>query len=91
MARGWNWFISTSKDDWLVVDLSHLAHALVAGGRSDLAADVFQALGPYGATKPWASVSSTGDAVEEFMRARSTAMSSATRRREPPGRSRGAP
>ncbi|GAA1978516.1 hypothetical protein [Catenulispora subtropica] len=89
MARGWNWFTSTSKDDWLVVDLSHLAHALVAGGRSDLAHDVFQALGPYGATKPWASVSSTGDAVEEFTRARTTALSSGSRRREPPGRSRG--
>ena len=91
MARGWNWFTSTSKDDWLVVDLSHLAHALVAGGRSDLAADVFQALGPYGATKPWASVSATGDAVEEFTRARATALSAASRRRDPPGPPRAVP
>ena len=88
MVRGWNWFANSSKDDWLVVDLSHLAHALVAGGRSDLAADVFHALGPYGATKPWALVSSTSDAVEEFVRARSTALSAA-RRKDPQGRQRG--
>ncbi|NUP50604.1 MAG: hypothetical protein HOW97_25325 [Catenulispora sp.] len=91
MARGWTWFTTTSKDDWLVVDLSHLAHALVAGGRSDLAADVFQALGRYGSARPWATVSATGDAVEEFTRARSTALSAAARRRGPPGAGRTSP
>ena len=91
MARGWNWFTSTGKDDWLVVDLSHLAHALVVGGRSDLAADVFDALGPYGSNKPWSVVSATGDAVEEFVRARSTALSAAARRSNPSGRQRAGP
>ncbi|MEY9926423.1 hypothetical protein ABH926_001045 [Catenulispora sp. GP43] len=91
MARGWNWFTSTGKDDWLVVDLSHLAHVLVVGGRSDLAADVFAALGPYGSNRPWAVVSATGDAVEEFVRARYTALSAAARRTDPSGRQRAGP
>jgi hypothetical protein len=91
LARGWNWFTHTTKDDWLVVDLSHLAHALVVGGRSDLAADVFQALGPYGSNRPWAVVSASGDAVEEFVRARSTALSAAARRTDPSGRQRAGP
>ncbi|ACU74782.1 conserved hypothetical protein [Catenulispora acidiphila DSM 44928] len=81
MARGWNWFASSGKQDWLVVDLSHLAHALVVGGRADLAADVFEAMGPYGSNRPWTVASGSGDAVEEFVRARSTALAAAASRR----------
>lgn len=91
LARGWNWFTSTGPQDWLVVDLSHLAHALVVGGRSDLAAEVFQALGPYGSNRPWAVVSSAGDATEEFVRARTIALSAAARRTDPQGRQRAGP
>ncbi|WP_194895687.1 hypothetical protein [Catenulispora pinisilvae] len=91
MARGWNWFTASTQDDWLVVDLSHLAHALVVGGRSDLAADVFDALGPYGSNRPWTTISATGDAVEEFVRARTTALSAAARRSDPRGRQRAGP
>jgi hypothetical protein len=91
MARGWNWFVHSSKADWLVVDLSHLAHALVVGGRSDLAAEVFGALGPYGASRPWAVVSASGDAMEEFVRARATALSAAARQGGPSGRARAGP
>lgn len=77
MARGWNWFTHSGRGDWLVVDLSHLAHALVVGGRPDLAAEVFAALGRYGALRPWAAVSASGDAEQEFVRARSTALAAA--------------
>lgn len=91
LARGWNWFVTSGKEDWLVVDLSHLAHALVVGGRSDLAAEVFNALGPYASNRPWAAVSASGDAVEEFVRARSAALSAAARRPGPPGRQRAGP
>ena len=91
LARGWNWFTNTGKEDWLAVDLSHLAHALVAGGRAELAAEVFGVLGPYGASRPWALVSPSGDAAEEFVRARTTALSAAARRSDPRGRSRAGP
>jgi hypothetical protein len=91
LARGWDWFTSTAKEDRLVVDLSHLAHALVVGGRSDLASDVFLALGPYGSNRPWAVVSATGDAVEEFVRARTTALAAGARRAGPAGRQRAGP
>lgn len=91
MARGWNWFVTSSKEDWLVVDLSHLAHALLVGGRADLAAEVFAALGRYGSNRPWAVVSGTGDAVEEFVRARTTALSAAARQADHSGRQRAGP
>lgn len=91
ISRGWDWFVNSGKDDWLVVDLSHLAHALVVAGRSDLAAEVFGVLGPYGSTRPWAVVSASGDAVEEFVRARSTALAAAARRGDPSGRQRAGP
>jgi hypothetical protein len=91
LARGWNWFAGSGKEDWLVVDLSHLAYALVTGGRADLAAEVFGALGPYGSHRPWAASSASGDAVEEFLRARATALSAAARRSDPPGRQRAGP
>ena len=70
VERGWRWFTTADPADRLVVDMSHLAHALAAAGWNAHAAEVFTALGPYGSPRPWQTVAADGDAVAELVRTR---------------------
>lgn len=76
VERGWQWFATAEPHERLVVDLSHLAHALSAAGWNAHAAEVFAALGPYGSPRPWQTVAGDGDAVAELVRARIRVLSS---------------
>ncbi|MFB7630438.1 hypothetical protein ACFC0M_05740 [Streptomyces sp. NPDC056149] len=74
-----HWFRRTDSASCSVSDLSHLACALWAGHKLSEAAEVFDALGPYAAREPWASVHDYGsqpDAAKSlYLRARSEAES----------------
>ncbi|MEU2774632.1 hypothetical protein ABZ646_17225 [Streptomyces sp. NPDC007162] len=53
------WFaeLPPTEYPWVsMADLSHLAHALVANGESQKAADVLRAMGPYVTAQPWKDV-----------------------------------
>ncbi|MFK0284233.1 hypothetical protein ACIQVL_27755 [Streptomyces sp. NPDC090499] len=53
------WFAQIPPVDypWVsMTDLSHLAHALVANGETQRAADVLRAMGPYVTAQPWQDV-----------------------------------
>lgn len=53
------WFDQLPPADypWVsMADLSHLAHALVAAGETQMAADVLRAMGPYVTAQPWQGV-----------------------------------
>ncbi|MEY9864290.1 hypothetical protein ABH935_009946 [Catenulispora sp. GAS73] len=68
----WAWFRRAEPATRLVLDLSHLAHALWAAHRLDIAADVFEAIGAYGATRPWEQVADDG--VAKLVQARAQSM-----------------
>jgi hypothetical protein len=76
VERGWIWFQASDPAERLVVDLSHLAHALAAAGWNAQAAEVFAALGPYGSPRPWQTVSADGDGAAELVRVRLRVLSS---------------
>ncbi|MFE4018652.1 hypothetical protein ACFXPZ_14685 [Streptomyces sp. NPDC059101] len=80
-----HWFRRTDPASCSVSDLSYLACALWAGHKLHEASEVFDALGPYAAGEPWASVHDYGsqpDAAKAlFLRARAEAESA--RRRAP--------
>ncbi|MEW1722115.1 hypothetical protein [Streptomyces sp. NPDC093109] len=69
------WFDHTPPAEASLLDLSHLAHALWGALKFDEAARVFEALGPYYVTLPWAyrtrSQNDATQAEEVFVRARS--------------------
>ncbi|MFD4605957.1 hypothetical protein ACFWPQ_49135 [Streptomyces sp. NPDC058464] len=53
------WFAAIPPDEypWVSMsDLSHLAHALVAYGATEMAAEVLRAMGPYVTAQPWMDV-----------------------------------
>ncbi|KQX49871.1 MULTISPECIES: hypothetical protein [unclassified Streptomyces] len=68
------WFLFCATDDASLLDLNHLAHALYGALRFADAARVFEALGPYYTTLPWAYRTPQPDdralAEEVFLRAR---------------------
>lgn len=74
IERAWTWFEHADPRKRLVVDLSHLAHALCASRQFDRAVEVFTALGPYGSPRPWNTVTGSGDAAEGLVRARALAL-----------------
>ncbi|WP_405931559.1 hypothetical protein [Streptomyces sp. NBC_00827] len=51
-----DWFQKSPPGPRSVADLNHLAYALWAGHQYLEAAEVFEAMGPYAAREPWASV-----------------------------------
>ncbi|ANZ20194.1 hypothetical protein O1L44_32030 [Streptomyces noursei] len=69
------WFRKADSGLRSVSDLNHLACALWAGHKLVQAAEVFDAMGPYAAWEPWASVQDYGDQQDAakalFLRARS--------------------
>jgi hypothetical protein len=85
IERAWTWFEHADPRKRLVVDLSHLTHALCASRQFDRAAAVFTALGPYGSPRPWNTVTESGDAVEGLVRARALAFSAAQQPPDPGG------
>ncbi|MFE9132907.1 hypothetical protein [Streptomyces sp. NPDC007355] len=68
------WFLFCAVDEASLLDLNHLAHALFGALRFTDAARVFEALGPYYTTLPWAYRTPQPDdrvlAEEVFLRAR---------------------
>ncbi|MFD7965502.1 hypothetical protein ACFV5J_32385 [Streptomyces zaomyceticus] len=68
------WFLFCATDEASLLDLNHLAHALFGALRFTDAARVFEALGPYYTTLPWAYRTPHPDdrvlAEEVFLRAR---------------------
>ncbi|MFG2899042.1 hypothetical protein ACGFZH_18440 [Streptomyces zaomyceticus] len=68
------WFLFCATDEASLLDLNHLAHALFGALRFTEAARVFEALGPYYTTLPWAYRTPRPDdrllAEEVFLRAR---------------------
>ncbi|MGW0121191.1 hypothetical protein [Streptomyces sp. NPDC003327] len=68
------WFLFCATDEASLLDLNHLAHALYGALRFADAARVFEALGPYYTTVPWAYRTERPDdralAEEVFLRAR---------------------
>ncbi|MFG2837727.1 hypothetical protein ACGFYE_22295 [Streptomyces zaomyceticus] len=68
------WFLFCATDEASLLDLNHLAHALFGALRFTDAARVFEALGPYYTTLPWAYRTPRPDdrllAEEVFLRAR---------------------
>ncbi|MFD9048163.1 hypothetical protein [Streptomyces zaomyceticus] len=68
------WFLFCATDEASLLDLNHLAHALFGALRFTEAARVFEALGPYYTTLPWAYRTPHPDdrvlAEEVFLRAR---------------------
>jgi hypothetical protein len=61
------WFDRVRKEEFPpIVDLSHVAHALLAGNQLYQAGRVFEAMGGYRSTMPW---SLFGDPAEEIHRA----------------------
>ncbi|MEU4081888.1 hypothetical protein DEJ45_33265 [Streptomyces venezuelae] len=73
------WFLFCATDEASVLDLNHLAHALFGALRFTDAARVFEALGPYYTTLPWAYRTPHPDdrvlAEEVFVRARARCLS----------------
>lgn len=73
------WFDRTDPATQSVMDLNHLAHALWAGHRTEEAARVFTALGPYFTQQPWRHVAEEAghpDAARNgFLRARAESLS----------------
>jgi hypothetical protein len=74
-----DWFLAAppAERPWLpLLDLNHLAHALVACGEDARA--VFEAMGPYATPEPWqeinASLGRTYDWTAEFLRVRALAL-----------------
>jgi hypothetical protein len=66
------WFDQPGHAPRAPLDLNHLAHGLWAGGRLADAGRVFDAIGPYATTAPWAHVADDPSAAErEFAWARS--------------------
>ncbi|MFG2331675.1 hypothetical protein ACGFMM_18815 [Streptomyces sp. NPDC048604] len=49
-----SWFLFSAVDEASLPDLNHLAHALWGAHRFEAAGRVFEALGPYWTTLPWA-------------------------------------
>ncbi|MFF4169553.1 hypothetical protein [Streptomyces sp. NPDC001744] len=68
------WFLFCATDEASLLDLNHLAHALFGALRFTDAARVFEALGPYYTTLPWAYRTARPDdralAEEVFLHAR---------------------
>ena len=83
IERGWGWFLASDPAQRVVIDLSHLAHALAASAQYERAAAVFAALGPHGSPRPWGTVAASGDATEEFVRTRARALAVAGRAQGP--------
>ncbi|MFD3532409.1 hypothetical protein [Streptomyces sp. NPDC058664] len=69
-----DWFLFCATDEASLLDLNHLAHALFGALRFTDAARVFESLGPYYTTLPWAYRTPRPDdrvlAEEVFLRAR---------------------
>ncbi len=81
------WFDRAVLAEASLLDLSHLAHALWGSLQFESAARVFEALGPFYATLPWAyRARDPGQAEEMFLRARSRSLAGAREARgDPPG------
>lgn len=75
------WFDQTAPAERSLLDLNHLAHALWGALQFTDAARVFEALGPYFTSLPWAyrthSPGDAGLAEELFLRARGRCMAAA--------------
>ncbi|MEU6557836.1 hypothetical protein ABZ915_47725 [Streptomyces sp. NPDC046915] len=76
-----DWFVSIPPDQypWLsILDLSHLAHALVACGENERAKWVFHAMGPYAMPQPWkdinASLGRSQNWEDGFLRTRASVL-----------------
>ncbi|MFB7513519.1 hypothetical protein [Streptomyces sp. NPDC056144] len=73
------WYLFCATEEASLLDLNHLAHALYGALRFTDAARVFEALGPYYTTIPWAYRTERPDdraaAEELFLRARSRCLS----------------
>jgi hypothetical protein len=82
------WFDGPAVAARAPLDLNHLAHGLWAGGSLEDAGRVFDAIGPYATTAPWAHVADEPAAGErEFLWARGQCRNPATRSAptHPPG------
>ncbi|MFK0113841.1 hypothetical protein [Streptomyces sp. NPDC091217] len=85
-----DWFLKSPVGQRSVADLHFLAYALWAGHKYLEAAEVFEAMGPYAAREPWASVHDgavgpdPGEAL--LLRARAESLSYARTRRPPSAR-----
>ncbi len=84
-----DWFRKAPPGPCSVADLNHLAYALWAGHQYLEAAEVFEAMGPYAAREPWASVHDGAAAVDPgealLLRARAESLSAARTRRQRAG------
>jgi hypothetical protein len=80
-----DWFRKAPPGLRSVADLNHLAYALWAGHQYLEAAEVFEAMGPYAAREPWASVHDGAAAADPgealLLRARAESFSYARKRR----------
>ncbi|MFE7269391.1 hypothetical protein [Streptomyces sp. NPDC057623] len=83
-----DWFCKTEARERSVADLNLLAFTLWAGFRYVEAAEVFEAMGPYAAREPWASVRDGNCAPDPgealLQRARGESLSYARRQRAGP-------
>ncbi|WP_194892069.1 hypothetical protein [Catenulispora pinisilvae] len=80
VERAWIWFCSARPETRLVADLSFLAHALWEARDMERAAMVFEALGPYGAPRPWEQVAGVGRGTELLVQARAEALAAVSSR-----------
>ncbi len=62
-----SWRAAPAGEQWPVVDLSYLAHALWAGVEMKKASMVFDALGSFASQQPWTSVADAPDRAEDFL------------------------
>ncbi|WP_327678280.1 hypothetical protein [Kitasatospora sp. NBC_00458] len=67
MAAFESWTATDQPDQWPVVDLSHLAHALWAGIRMREAVEVFGALGSFASQAPWIHVADSPELAEGLL------------------------
>ena len=85
LAAFHDWFRKSASSQRSVVDLNLLAYTLWAGCQYIEAAEVFEAIGPYAAREPWASVHDASAAPDPgealFLRARAESLSYARSRK----------
>lgn len=78
------WFVKIPPDEypWVSLsDLSHLAHALIANGETQMAAQVLRAMGPYVTAQPWQDVNTVQGRYANWQDWFLTARASTLRRR----------
>ncbi|MEU0283898.1 MULTISPECIES: hypothetical protein [unclassified Streptomyces] len=83
------WFDHAVLAEASLLDLNHLAHGLWGSLQFEQGARVFEALGPYYASVPWAyrtrSPGDAGQAEDVFLRARGRCLAAARDQRDGPG------